>query len=64
MNSQQRFFMDEEVPRAYTKEEEEYISENVISEDTRKVINMYLQLSVEEKVTFNRHLREGKGYIL
>lgn len=55
--------MDEEVPRAYTKEKE-YTSENVISEDTRKVINMYLQLSVEEKVTFNRHLREGKGYIL
>lgn len=55
--------MDEEVPRAYTKEKD-YISENIITEDTRKVINLYLQLSVEEKVTFNRHLREGKGYIL
>ena len=63
MNSNQKFFMDEEVPRAYTKEVE-YVSENIISEDTRKVINLYLQLSVEEKVTFNRHLREGKGYIL
>jgi hypothetical protein len=55
--------MDEEVPRTFTKEVE-YVSENIISEDTRKVINLYLQLSVEEKVTFNRHLREGKGYIL
>jgi hypothetical protein len=55
--------MDEEVPRTFPKEVE-YVSENIISEDTRKVINLYLQLSVEEKVTFNRHLREGKGYIL
>jgi len=63
MKSNQKFFMDEEVPRAYTKEKD-YVLENIITEDTRKVINLYLQLSVEEKVTFNRHLREGKGYIL
>ena len=63
MNSNQKFFMDEEVPRTFTKEVE-YVSENTISENTRKVINLYLQLSTEEKITFNRHLREGKGYIL
>lgn len=55
--------MDEEVPRAYTKEKD-YVSENTLTEETKKVINLYLQLSVEERVTFNRHLREGKGYIL
>lgn len=55
--------MDEEYPRV-SYQAKDYVSENVISEDTRKVINLYLQLSVEEKVVFNRHLREDKGYVL
>jgi hypothetical protein len=61
MDSSQKFFMDEE---RISYQAKDYSSENVISEDTRKVINLYLQLSVEEKITFNRHLREDKGYIL
>ncbi len=61
MDSNQKFFMDEE---RISYQAKDYSSENIISEDTRKVINLYLQLSVEEKVAFNRHLRENKGYIL
>mgnify|MGYP000125443960 CR=1 FL=1 len=63
MNSNQKFFMDEEAPRV-SYQTKDYVSENILTEDTKKVINMYLQLSPEEKVVFNRHLREGKGYIL
>lgn len=55
--------MDEEAPRV-SYQTKDYVSENILTEDTKKVINMYLQLSPEEKVVFNRHLREGKGYIL
>jgi len=61
MDSNQKFFMDEEIVSYQAKD---YSSENVISEDTRKVINLYLQLSVEEKIAFNRYLREDKGYVL
>lgn len=63
MDSSQKFFMDEETP-IVSYQSKDYVSENIISEDTRKVINLYLQLSVEEKIAFNRHLRESKGYIL
>ena len=55
--------MDEEAPKV-SYQTKDYVSENILTEDTKKVINMYLQLSPEEKVVFNRHLREGKGYIL
>lgn len=61
MDSSQKFYMDEEKISYQSKD---YSSESVISVDTKKVINLYLQLSVEEKVTFNRHLREGGGYLL
>lgn len=63
MDSNQKFFMDEEYPKV-SYEAKDYVSENILTEETKKVINMYLQLSPEEKVIFNRHLREGKGYIL
>lgn len=46
MDSSQKFYMDEESPKG-SYQAKDYVSENVLTEETKKVINMYLQLSVE-----------------